>query len=61
MNWLENTAKERRYDLIWLDAMNAQPKPFQFYRNLGYQYHSHCLLDFKELYDGFRKMSQLYK
>ena len=61
MNWLENTAKERRYDLIWLDAMDAQPKAFQFYENLGYQYHSHCLLDFKELYDAFRKMSQLYK
>ncbi len=61
MNWLETTAKERRYDLIWLDAMNAQPKAFQFYKNLGYQYHSHCLLDFIDLYDAYRKMSQLYK
>lgn len=61
MKWLESIAQERGYEIIWLDAMNAQPSAFQFYKNLGYQYHSHCLLDFKELYDAFRKMSQLYK
>ena len=61
VNWLERIAKEREYELIWLDAMNAQPQAFQFYEKLGYQYHSHCFLDFKLLHDAVRKMSQLYK
>lgn len=61
VNWLERGAKASGYELIWLDAMNAQPQAFQFYNKLGYQYHSHCFLDFKLLHPDVRKMSQLYK
>lgn len=59
--WLESTAKEKQYELIWLDAMNEKTQAFEFYKKLGYQYHSHCFLDFELLYDRYRQMSQLYK
>ncbi|MCT4700218.1 GNAT family N-acetyltransferase [Tenacibaculum haliotis] len=61
LNWLETQAIKKQYDLIWLDAMDAQPQAFEFYKKLEYQYHSHCFLDFELLYDEIRKMSQLYK
>ena len=61
LTWLENTAKSKGYQLIWLDAMDEQPQAFQFYKRLGYQYHSHQFLDFELLHDHVRKMSQIYK
>ena len=61
LSWLESTAKEKKYQTIWLDAMNHQTQAFEFYKKLGYQYHSHCFLDFTLLKDEVRKMSQLYK
>lgn len=61
LNWLENEAIKKQYELIWLDAMNEQPQAFEFYKKLGYQYQSHCFLDFELLHDEVRKMSQLYK
>lgn len=61
LNWLEKEAEKKQYELIWLDAMNEQPQAFEFYKKLGYQYHSHCFLDFELLHDNVRKMSQLYK
>lgn len=61
LTWLENTAKEKGYELIWLDAMDEQPQAFQFYKKQGYKYHSHEFLDFELLYDNVRKMSQIYK
>ncbi len=61
LNWLETQAIKKQYDLIWLDAMDAQPQAFEFYKKLEYKYHSHCFLDFELLYDEVRKMSQLYK
>lgn len=61
LSWLENTAKQKGYELIWLDAMDEQPQAFQFYKKQGYQYYSHELLDFDLLHDEVRKMSQLYK
>ena len=41
--------------------MDAQPQAFQFYKKLGYNYHSHVLLPFDLMHDEVRKMSQLYK
>jgi hypothetical protein len=41
--------------------MNEQPQAFQFYKKLGYKYHSHIVLPFDLLYDAVRKMSQVYK
>jgi len=61
LSWLENTAQQKGYELIWLDAMDEQPQAFQFYKKQGYQYHSHLFLDFDLLHDHVRKMSQIYK
>lgn len=61
ITWLENISKQKKYELIWLDAMNEKPQAFQFYKKLGYQYYSHEYLNFDLLYDEVRKMSQLYK
>ena len=61
LSWLEDKATQKGYEIIWLDAMNEQPKSFQFYKKLGYKYHSHTFLSFDLLHDAFRKMSQLYK
>ncbi len=59
--WLEEKAREKNYKVIWLDAMNKQPQAFEFYKKLGFQYHSHEFLNFDLLHDDVRKMSQLYK
>ncbi|TVZ56370.1 acetyltransferase (GNAT) family protein [Lutibacter sp. Hel_I_33_5] len=59
--WLEKKAKEKNYKIIWLDAMDEQPQAFQFYKKLGFKYHSHTFLPFELLHDEVRKMSQLYK
>ena len=61
LSWLENKALKKGYTIIWLDAMNEQPKAFNFYEKLGYRYHSHTFLPFTLLFDEVRKMSQLYK
>lgn len=61
LTWLEDVAKQKGYSIIWLDAMNQQPQAFQFYKKLGYQYHSHTFLPFHLMFDEARKMSQLYK
>ena len=61
LQWLEKQAIKKQYELIWLDAMDEKPQAFNFYKKLGYQYHSHCFLPFDLLHDEYRKMSQLYK
>jgi GNAT superfamily N-acetyltransferase len=61
MIWLEEKAKQKDYKIIWLDAMDAQPQAFQFYKKLDYNYHSHVFLPFNLMHDEVRKMSQLYK
>ncbi|CAM1338903.1 GNAT family N-acetyltransferase [Tenacibaculum aestuarii] len=59
--WLEEEAIKKQYEMIWLDTMDEKPQAFEFYKKLGYQYHSHCFLDFELLFDNVRKMSQVYK
>lgn len=61
LSWLEEKAIKKGYKIIWLDTMNKQPQAFQFYKKLGYKYHSHTFLSFKLLHDNVRKMSQVYK
>ncbi|WP_299105741.1 GNAT family N-acetyltransferase [uncultured Tenacibaculum sp.] len=61
LNWLEETTIKKQYELIWLDAMDEKPQAFEFYKKRGYEYNSHCFLDFELLHDELRKMSQLYK
>ena len=59
--WLDAKAIRKGYEIIWLDAMDAQLKAFQFYKKLGYNYHSHVFLPFHFLHVAVRKMSQIYK
>lgn len=59
--WLEEKAKQKNYQIIWLDAMDCQTQAFQFYKNLGFQYHSHFFLPFDLMHKNMRKISQLYK
>ena len=61
LKWLEKQAIKKQYEIVWLDAMDEKPQAFIFYKRLGYQYYSHCFLDFELLHDEVRKMSQLYK
>lgn len=59
--WLEEKAKQKGYQIIWLDAMNGQEQAFQFYKKLGYTYYSHIFLPFELMHHSVRKMSQVYK
>jgi len=59
--WLDAKALRKGYEIIWLDAMDAQFKVFQFYKKLGYSYNSHVFLTFDFLHVAVRKMSQIYK
>jgi ribosomal protein S18 acetylase RimI-like enzyme len=61
ISWLENLAIQENYKTIWLDAMNEQAQAFEFYKKLGYTYHSHTFLPFDLMHEKLRKMSQLYK
>jgi len=61
LSWLEEKAIKKGYKIIWLDAMNKQPQAFQFYKKLGYKYHSHTFLEYDLLFENVRKMSQVYK
>jgi GNAT superfamily N-acetyltransferase len=59
--WLDAKAVNKGYKIIWLDVIDAQPQAFQFYKKLGYQYHSYVFLPFQLLHESVRRMSQLYK
>ena len=61
VTWLENKASKNGYKIIWLDAMDAQPQAFQFYKKLGYIYYSHTFLPYSLLHEEVKKMSQVYK
>jgi len=58
--WLIKLSVKKGYKIIWLDGMNEQPQAFEFYQKLGFQYFSHVFLNFNQMHDEFRKMSQLY-
>ncbi|WP_440879589.1 GNAT family N-acetyltransferase [Tenacibaculum sp. C7A-26P2] len=59
--WIENKAKKKQYEFLWLDTMNEKPQAFNFYKRKGFQYHSHCFLDFNLLHDSVKKMNQVVK
>lgn len=61
LQWLEKKAIQKKYEILWLDAMNKKEQAFRFYEKLGYSYYSHNFLDFDLLKKEYRKMSQLYK
>lgn len=61
LHWLEQEAIVKQYKIIWLDAMDKKLAALQFYKKLGYQYYSHCFLDFPLMFDEYRKMVQLFK
>jgi len=61
LSWLEGEAIKKGYQMIWLDAMDQHTQALQFYKKLGYTYHSYVILPFDLLYEKVRKMNQLYK
>ncbi|MDP5106653.1 MAG: GNAT family N-acetyltransferase [Polaribacter sp.] len=61
LSWLEEKAKQKGYKIIWLDTMDEQPQAFEFYKKMGYTYHSHTFLPFDLLHKEVRKMSQVFK
>ncbi|MDX6745534.1 GNAT family N-acetyltransferase [Polaribacter sp. PL03] len=61
ISWLEEQAIKKGNKAIWLDAMDEQPQAFQFYKKLGFVYHSHTFLPYDLLHKEVRKMSQVYK
>lgn len=61
LNWLQEQAILKGYKIIWLEAMNAQPQAFEFYKKLGFKYHSHNFLPFNLMFKEMRKISQVYK
>jgi GNAT superfamily N-acetyltransferase len=61
LSWLENKAVQKNFDIIWLDAMYEQQQAFQFYKKQGYKNYSHTFLQFENMFDKYRKMSQVYK
>ena len=36
LDWLDNLAKEKNYDLIWLKAMDTQEQALRFYKKRGF-------------------------
>ncbi|APZ45715.1 N-acetyltransferase [Polaribacter reichenbachii] len=60
-NWLETEVLKKGYKIIWLETMNAQPQAFEFYKKLGFKYHSHNFLPFNLMFKEMRKISQVYK
>ncbi len=61
LSWLDQKSKEKDYKIIWLDAMDFQPQAFEFYKKLGYKYHSHYFLPYELMHKELRKISQIYK
>ena len=61
MVWLAQKAKQKGYQIIWLDAMDYQPQAFQFYKKQAFEYHSHWFLPYELMHKELRKISQLYK
>lgn len=59
--WLEEKAIKKGYKMIWLDAMDKQIAAFEFYKKMGYRYHTHLFLPFDLMHKEVRKMSQIYK
>lgn len=58
--WLKDQATQKNYEVIWVDAMNEKQQAFEFYKKLGFKYHSHTFLNFDLMLDEVREMSQLY-
>lgn len=61
LSWLEEKVLKKGYQIIWLDAMDKQVAAFEFYKKLGYVYHTHLFLPFDLMHKEVRRMSQIYK
>lgn len=61
LSWLEEKAVKKSCQIIWLDAMDKQIQALEFYKKLGYRYHSHVFLPFDLMHAAVRRMSQIYK
>ena len=61
MNWVEQKAKLKGNDLIWLEAMDTQEQALRFYKKQGFMNSHKAYLDFEPLLDHYRGMDVLYK
>ena len=61
LTWLAQKATQKGYQIIWLDTMDQKPQAFDFYKKMGYNYHSHIFLPYDLLHKEVRKMSQVFK
>lgn len=59
--WVEQRAKSKGNELIWLEAMDTQEQALQFYKKLGFSNSHKAYLDFEPLRDRFRGMDVLFK
>ncbi len=61
LDWLENLAKEKNYDLIWLKAMDTQEQALRFYEKRGFVKANKTSLNIPLLYKELRGMYVMYK
>lgn len=59
--WVEQKAKLKGNDLIWLEAMDSKPQALKFYIKQGLTKSHKAYLDFKPLNAHLRGMEVLYK
>lgn len=61
MKWVEQKAKLKGNELIWLEAMDTKEQALRFYTKQGFSKSHKAYLDFESLIDHFRGMDVLYK
>jgi len=60
-NWVEERAKEKGKDSIWLKAMDTQEQALRFYTKLGYENIGKTSLDFELIKKDFNGMIIFWK
>lgn len=61
LNWIENRAKSKKNNLIWLESMDTQTQSISFYQKQGFTKSSHKRLDFKLMHKECRGMYIFFK
>lgn len=61
LKWLEQKARLKGNELIWLEAMDSKDQALKFYHKLGFVKSHKTRLDFELLLDQFKGMLVLYK
>jgi GNAT superfamily N-acetyltransferase len=61
LSWVEQRAKSKGDELLWLEAMDTQQQALRFYKKQGFTESHKAYLDFEPLRDRFRGMDVLFK